>query len=821
MDILKANKGEAEKPEKDMPPGRDQWKPWMGPLLLLLLTLLMLGGVFMGGGAVVSRLGADLSSQFLAWRDFGFGELGKGRLPLWNPYLFSGIPYLGGFQAAMLYPPNLLHVLLPLGVAINLLVALHIFLSGLFMYFWALRRGLHWMAATTAGALLMFCGAQFLHVYAGHLPNLSGMAWAPLLFLALDGFLGTRQAGWCLLGMAVMAMQILAGHPQYVFYTGVAAGLYFCFRVVKKDRRLALGAGFAAIFAGAAALSAVQLLPGLDASSESIRSQGLPYQFAAMFSLPPENLLTLVAPNFFGNMIAFPYWGRWHLWEMSLFMGVTGLVLAVYGSIRGNKHLRLFSLPMAVILLVLALGAHTPLFKFLYDYIPGFDKFRGNSKFIFQASLFLAMLAGVGLDTLLKEKRNHLWLVVWIVTGAVTILGLGLALGSGAVNNNPAQWWRGVMNAVLATGESYLPGHFYSRIEFVSQAAGVASRGMFVAAGTLALLAGLVSSAKRWRLAGYGIATLAMLEVFIFARSSLVTFDLATARLPQLQRFLEERPGDYRVLNLINPNIAMLTGKGDLWGDDPGVSLRYAQFMAFTQMKNPDKATQYLPFNYASMLYRMLRLRYVFVPEEGKGALGLEDREATAIGRLQYYGSEGPWVRVFEAKQPLARLQLIHDYEVLSGRDRIFAAMSGDFDPEKKVILEVQPQPAPQKNATGNGSKVRITDSSTDHMTIQADLTSPAILLITDGYSKDWRARALDGSVQMHYQVMPANYVLMAVPLTAGHHHFRLEYAPRSFEIGKWISIVSLAGFLAAVAWLWRSKRKGGTGKYKPQSAQR
>jgi hypothetical protein len=775
-------------------------------MLLLLLSLLMFGGTFINSNAIVSRLGTDLSSQFLAWRDFGFSELRRGHLALWNPCLFAGTPYLGGFQAAMLYPPNLLHVVLPLGVAINLLVALHIFLAGLFMYFWSVRRGLHPLAATTAGALLMFCGAQFLHIYAGHLPNLSSMPWAPLLFLAVDGLFETRQVKWCLLGMAAMAMQILAGHPQYVFYTGVAAVLYFCFRIVRADCRLALGAGFMAIFAGAGVLSAVQLLPGLDASSDSIRSQGLPYQFAAMFSLPPENLLTLVAPNFFGNMITSPYWGRWHLWEMSLFIGVTGLALAVYGSIKGNKHLRLFSLPMALILLVLALGAHTPLFRLLYDYIPGFDKFRGNSKFIFPASLFLAMLAGVGLDMLLKEKHKHLWLVVWIVSGAITILGLGLALRSGTTNNNPAQWWRGVMNAVLATGESYLPGQFYSRIEFVTRAAGAASRGMFVAALTFALLAGLVSAVRRWRLAGYGIAMLAMLEVFIFARSSLVTFNLATARLPQLQRFFEERSGDYRVLNLMNPNIAMLTGKGDLWGDDPGVSLRYAQFMTFTQMKNPDKATQYLPFRHPSMLYRMLRLRYVFVPE-GEEALGLEDKEA--IGRLQYYGPEGPWVRVFEAKQPLGRLQLIYDYKVLNGRDRIFAAMSGDFDPEKKVILESQPQPAPQKNTTGNGSDLRIIDSSTDCMTIQADLTSPAVLLITDGYSKDWRARALDG-VQKHYQVMPANYVLMAVPLSAGHHHFRLEYAPRSFEIGKWISIVSLASFLAAVVWLRRSRKRSG-----------
>ena len=64
----------------------------------------------------------------------------------------------------------------------------------------------------------------------------------------------------------------------------------------------------------------------------------------------------------------------------------------------------------------------------------------------------------------------------------------------------------------------------------------------------------------------------------------------------------------------------------------------------------------------------------LFVPE-GEAALGFEAEEA--LRRIQYYGMEGPWVRVFEAKQPLGRLHLIYDYDVLHGRDQIFAAMSG------------------------------------------------------------------------------------------------------------------------------------------------
>jgi hypothetical protein len=568
-------------------------------------------------------------------------------------------------------------------------------------------------------------------------------------------------------------LQVLAGHPQYVYFTAAAAAIYGCFRMVRAQARIKTAAGLVAIFLGAAGLAAVQLLAGMDAASQSVRGQGVSYKFAAMFSFPPENLLTLMAPNFFGDMGSLKYWGRCYLWEMSLFMGVAGLVLAIFGAIRGERRLRLFSLPVALILLLLALGSHTPLFKPLYQYLPGFGAFRGSSKFTFQASLFLAMLAGVGLHALLKSPPKELRLPLWVGGAALATLAAGLVLMAAAWDG-PAQWWRGLMNSALATGESYLSPQFYSQPEFAARAAAGAAGSLFLAAGTLTLTAGLLWALRYGRPAAYGIALLAVLEVFVFARSWRATFDLAAAMASPVQHFLEQHPGDYRVLNLTNPNLSLLTGKGDLWGYDPGVLRRYAQFMAFTQNQNPDQATQYLEFKAPHPLYRMLRLKYVFF-------------------------LDGPNMQVAEIQAPLERLRLIYDYEVLDGRDRIFGAMSGEFDPAKKVILEAQPRPEPLKAAKGKGGEARILGSSTDHLEIRADLLSPALLLITDGYDKGWRVVPLGGGIQTEYQVMPANYVLMAIPLEAGRHHFRLEYAPRAFAVGKWISLLSLAAFLGAI----------------------
>ena len=88
---------------------------------------------------------------------------------------------------------------------------------------------------------------------------------------------------------------------------------------------------------------------------------------------------------------------------------------------------------------------------------------------------------------------------------------------------------------------------------------------------------------------------------------------------------------------------------------------------------------------------------------------------------------------------------------------------------------------------------------STDSLIIEADTALPAISLIADVYTPSWRAISLPGSVQSNYQLQPANYILRAVPLMAGHHRLRVEYFSRAFEIGKWISLAATVLFVGAI----------------------
>jgi len=746
-------------------------------IVLLVLTLAMFGDVlFFNDGRILSKQGLDLFSGEMFGRDFEFREIQKGNFPLWNPHVFSGIPFFDGVISTALYLPNFIHLIVPLPQAINIGIALHVFLIGFFMYLWTAHRRLHPLACIVSSFLIMFSGTYFMHIYAGHLSNLCAMTWVPLILLAIDGLFDRPSAGWCLIGIFAVTMQITASQPQYLYYTAVTIGIYSSLCLIKTDHRGLFIAGLLTILFGSLLISAIQILPGIQSSKEGIRSLGISYSFATMFSFPPENLLTILSPLFFGDMTLQPYWGRCYLWEMSLFIGVTGIFLVLYGAIYCEKNSRRFSVTMAFILLILALGIHTPLFNLLYNYLPGFNKFRGTSKFIFQASLFLTILAGTGMDNLIRNDRvSGKFILIPLIVGIAIITTASLI-------PTYQDLWLKLMQAIGATGESYLLPQSYLDAVFIENAGRFASSVLLIS-GVICVVFSIVVFLRNYtRRAIYLIAIMAFAEVFIFASMNRPVFDIQSVMIDDFKRFYTEHPGDYRVLSRFIPNMAMSAGARDIWGYGPVALKRYAQFMAYTQGKNPDVVTTYLHVNHYHRLFSMIRLKYVILFDQNG-------------------------FHIQEMKDVMPRLNLIYEWHIIQDRDSIFKEMGKmSFDPRKTVILEKQPYSEPVK--PGNIGYCSIVDSSTDHLTIRANLPSPAILLITDAYSSGWRAQALPGSVQNTYDILSANYCLMAIPLSAGEHIFRVEYLPIAFCIGKWISISSITVYFVFFAFYLYKRRQ-------------
>jgi len=745
------------------------------------LTLALFGDVLLlPGGTVLSNATTDLAQQFVHWRRFGFGELAKGNLALWNPYIYGGTPYFAGFQSALLYPPNWLYLVLPSAKAINWGIALHVLLSGIFFYAWASTRKLHHLACFLGGALFMLCAPHFLHIYAGHLPNLCTLIWVPALLLCIDRMNAGPGLRWPLVGMLVIAMQIFAGHVQYVYYTSIAVVIYTGLLMLRSPAPRCLAASVAGSYAGAVLLAAIQLLPGVQAGGEGLRGGGLSLESASVFSLPPENLLTWLVPGFFGDTAVLPYWGHCFLWEMNLFISVTGFFLALYAMRFGGKGARIELMLPAVLLMLLALGSFLPWFPLLHRYLPGFDTFRGTSKFTLQATVFLIMLAATGLDRMLREElRRPKALRTALLVAALAGACLSAAIHIAATREG---WWPRFMQVLFDLGRAAGADRF--SLPFAREAGLFAAKGVLLFALTVFLIGAVVSVVQRRRQLAGLLVPLAVAELLLTAWWSRDTFRLDLVIPQKLAGFFTSHPGDYRVLLRHWHNLGMTLGVPDIWGEDPAVLRRYAELVARSQDMPLDHVSQSIDFRKANpRIFDLLRCRY---------GVALKP--------------EGPEVFEF-SREVMPRLSIIHRWRVLADRDEALDLLATQLDPRKEVILTQAPHLKAVPFDGPTASSVRLLDSSTDHLTVEAELDRPGILLLTDAYSQGWRAWALAGSSQEKYEILPANHAFMGVPLAAGRHRLRLEYLPAAFVAGKWISGISLAVYLAVILWMGLERR--------------
>src|SRR5215475_10613209 len=108
----------------------------------------------------------------------------NGQLPLWDPYIFCGMPLLAAIQPGALYPPNWLFTVFSPKTAMNLVVitTYHVALIGAYLY--ARRIGCNRLGSMIAGIAFAFGG--FMTAHLGHTNLIATGAWLPWVLLALE-----------------------------------------------------------------------------------------------------------------------------------------------------------------------------------------------------------------------------------------------------------------------------------------------------------------------------------------------------------------------------------------------------------------------------------------------------------------------------------------------------------------------------------------------------------------------------------------------------------------------------------------------------------
>lgn len=801
-------------------------KSW--PILIVAGTLLYLfrEAIFPPFSAwVLSREAGDVSTLYYYWRHFGFESLREGFIPLWNPFIFCGVPFAAYPESALFYPPNLIFLLLPLARALNWSFIIH--LAGLAFFQYLFLRWLdsgRW--ASILGALTLVLGAPvILHITAGHLSNLCSMAWLPILFLTAASFARRKRPVWAVALGVGGGLQILAGHWQYVFYSAIWIFIFLIYafltrRDFKKSHWITLATGTAAAALVAFGLTAIQVVPALSLAEESFRKT-LDYRWAATFSLPPINLLTVLSPSFLGDSLRSLYWGRNYFWEMCGYIGLIPLGLAISGLLLRRRRFSLFFALMAVGSLVLALGGYTPLFRGLYLTVPGFRYFRGSAKFLFFFAFAVSVLAARGVDCLGragrmapgKPRRSRLRIAILALAGLFLIAGTaGLAL-SLQPSRRPPEWWRDLLKAELLRGRHYefippgRPGWWEDLVQkhppdawpvYVEKLVETTpfpdnSWAMFVgggrrfglaaaAFGLILLLMGLKPEIGSWAI---GITVLlAAAELILWARPYLTGFDSRACRWPaDVETLLESRPRPLRYLGLdpADYNKGMIYGCSSVLGYQADVPRRYLEYINRSQgLGSSNRGGQELVplINRISPLLNLLNPRLVIAP-----AFSLRENIGMEL-LLRNRKKE-----IFLNPKSTSRALITSRPTVIEERERILEILSAPgFSPAETIILEESPPPRFQKSE-GAGGSVNFLEYRPGFVHLEAELDRPGFLLLNDSYAPGWQAY-VDGNPVRIYR---ANYLMRAVCLEAGRHRVEFRYRPLAFTGGFLISMGTFA----------------------------
>ena len=417
--------------------------------LLPLATLLALILIFFNKMAL-SNLILARGDTFLYFYPYWHGAAEawrNGRIPLWNPALFMGAPFLANSQVGFFYPLNwLVWWLLPTPYAVSASILLHLFIAGCGAY-WVGRSCLALGRSGAGVTAVVFTLGGYLTAQVEHINQLQGLAWLPYFFVAISQL--TRQQGWLAIGRGIVALsllfswQLLAGHTQTTFITAVGLGIWVLALLGSqwsRRHKIEIGAGawwgriaLGVIIGGGLAglITAVQLLPTLELAQLSSRQGGLAVNEVLSFSLHPLLLSRALLPAYDQSLFS----------EYIAFLPLTALMLAAVGAWQWRRWPGVYpALILVGMGLFLALGAFNPAY-WLLARLPGFNLFRVPARWLILTALGLSLLAGVGwqisLDrwlqfsrpwSVLSERaRTKLWVIDWPLAIAFVLL-LGLIL---------------------------------------------------------------------------------------------------------------------------------------------------------------------------------------------------------------------------------------------------------------------------------------------------------------------------------------------------------------------------------------------------------
>lgn len=726
------------------------------PVTLALLTTIFFWRVWFEGQVL---FGSDLAQIHYPLLQFVVRNVQQGILPLWNPHQFLGYSVVGNPQYGLFYPPNWLLLLFGesrIYQGVGFIIGLHSFIAA-----WGMARLLRlWdvppLAAVVAGFSFGFGGFIASRIYIGHYAILLALAWMPWVLAGYKYALIRRRWPSTIPGGVALGLIVLAGHPQIAYLTGLALALLWLSETIIVPSNLRLNLRQLILIAALGALlSAILWLPVIDYSSKTARGREDSREFANMHAVPPEQLLSIFIPDFFGNPTdEAGYWGEDFYEEMTAYGGVIALMFLFIVPWRRG----LLFLVLIVFGLIFSLGRDGLLYDILYTLVPPARGFRAPGRALILTSIGLAGYVGLGL-TYINETKP--WRKLFLAAG---LFGLAAVIISQLNFDTPgpqAEQFQG--NQILQV-VAVLVGALvaFTMLRFSRH----------VSVGMLALL--IVVDV--WLMSGRLIKT---------QRAELS---------PVWQDTADVLPSDSlgRLMRMPPPpgitNGASAVGLYSIEGYDP---ISPAGWDALKEEAEPNI---YEP---ASAINRVFGIQYVVSPRP------IEEYNLATAQFLEFMTQIGD-IRFYQNPNPLPRAYLSYAYDVETdaetARQRVGA---GEVDRGDMVLLEQEPD----CNVESGSGTVDINVYKPDEIRLSVETDAPAILVLTDQYDDDWTVTVSGERAEL----LRANTTLRGVCIPVGEHIVTFEYRPIWFYVGATISTLTwlgLIGYLLLLCYFIAGKKK-------------
>lgn len=750
-------------------------------VVLLLAAIAALWNLLSADQVPIER---DLLVFVIPFKHFLGESLRRGEIPLWNPWIFLGAPFVGSLQSCVFYPPSLL-LLLPFPLGFDLLLSFHygLALAGM----WLLLRDAGFAALAAAVGALTFAFGGYLVSLVSLTNHLQGAAWAPLFLLVWRRW--SRNPWLCRLPavVVVLALQLLAGSPEHSLMTVAAALVWTLLERPwswgRTRRQLSMLFAAAVVVAG---LTAFQTLPTAEYLAHSERGHEIPASQALYWSLAPRSFLTLFFPGATAADAVAPLIG-------SLYLGLASLCFAITGLVVSRNRWPWLVLSAAGILL--GLGKHASLLAVLYDLAPEvFARFRYPQKFYFWTHLAASFLAAEGAARIALRDRAS----TRIVSSVAALLLLALpttlwALDSGwAIARN--SWHSAAILGLLLALPWLHSRRLVGEQAFALLLVSLVAVDLLSASGKLRATVSWTELRSR--------PPVVDVHELRATRRRIFHYQAAKRRAPAesqddpgLERWpigsLQEAEAQGSPLNLwptLFADIGMVYGVASLDGAE-GLSPRYMRSFL-------DKLSR-LQREDAIRLLRTFSVAYL---------IGPDPRPSPSLERI--YPSEPSPFFIYRVHEPLPVAYLVSRLrEKPNPSDALQELAAPDFEPGREAIVNrLPPQWVNRKEDGETAGDVVVLSYTNDRVRLRATCHDRRLLVLNEAFFPGWEV-SVDGTSA---EILQTNAIVRGVVVDRGDHVVEFTYRPPSFRWGLVISTSALAVLVAVMVIGRRAERGGG-----------